>query len=199
MASSVSVRLQVRTPSKYWERCCRALVTVTSRLLYVFSAARFWGNNSPQVKHTLCLKLWTLANSNSQWRQIWSRCPQLDLKEHREAERERDPHGKVTAPVTWAGRSTFVVHHRQRRNTLLHEDAQCRVERRVCSHHRDVAERSDVELLQGLVQKRRFGHLRYLGTTRCYWWMIIDEWVRGRWAGLTKSFRNFKILLCVRM
>lgn len=41
MASRVSCLLHVSTPSKYCERCCKALVTVTSRLLYVFSAARF--------------------------------------------------------------------------------------------------------------------------------------------------------------
>lgn len=46
MVSRVSSLLHVSTPSKYWERCCKALVTVTSRLLYVFSAARFWANES---------------------------------------------------------------------------------------------------------------------------------------------------------
>lgn len=46
MASRVSCRLQVSTPSKYCERCFSALVTVKSRLLYVFSAARFYTNRS---------------------------------------------------------------------------------------------------------------------------------------------------------
>lgn len=41
MASRVSLARQVSTPSKYCERCWSALVTVMSRLLYVFSAAKF--------------------------------------------------------------------------------------------------------------------------------------------------------------
>lgn len=41
MVSRVSCRLHFITPSKYCERCFSASVTLVSRLLYVFSAARF--------------------------------------------------------------------------------------------------------------------------------------------------------------
>lgn len=41
MVSNVSSLLHFTTPSKYCERCRSACVTVISRLLYVFSAARF--------------------------------------------------------------------------------------------------------------------------------------------------------------
>lgn len=41
MVSSLSSLLHFTTPSKYCERCWSAWVTVISRLLYVFSAARF--------------------------------------------------------------------------------------------------------------------------------------------------------------
>lgn len=51
MASSFSSARQVRTPSKYWERCWSALVTVISRLLYVFSAARFFQNKNTFKKN----------------------------------------------------------------------------------------------------------------------------------------------------
>lgn len=44
MVSIVSILWHFMTPSKYWERCFRACVTVMSRLLYVFSAAKFYTN-----------------------------------------------------------------------------------------------------------------------------------------------------------
>lgn len=58
---------------------------------------------------------------------------------------------------------TIFIHHRKRGDSLIHEDAECGVERRISVNHCDVVKRPDVQLLQRLRQKRRFGDFRYLG------------------------------------
>lgn len=57
---------------------------------------------------------------------------------------------------------TIFIHHRKCRHSLIHEDAERGVERRIRVNHCDVVKRSDVQLLHRLRQKRRLGHLRYL-------------------------------------
>lgn len=63
MVSIVSILWHFTTPSKYWERCFRACVTVMSRLLYAFSAAKFY-------THTQTWKC-AIKKVNKPQRSIW--------------------------------------------------------------------------------------------------------------------------------
>lgn len=62
---------------------------------------------------------------------------------------------------------TIFIHHRKCGDSLIHEDAERGVERRISVNHCDVVKRPDVQLLQRLRQKRRFGDFRYLGEKMC--------------------------------
>lgn len=68
--------------------------------------------------------------------------------------------------VTWNCPHTFVVHDRKRRHSLLNENTQRCVERRVWADDRYVLKGSYVQLLQRLSQERRFWHLWDLQTQR---------------------------------
>lgn len=62
---------------------------------------------------------------------------------------------------------TIFIHHRECGDSLIYEDAQRGVERCISVNHCDVVKRPDVQLLQRLRQKRRFGDFRYLGEKIC--------------------------------
>lgn len=111
MVSRVSCRLHFITPSKYCERCFSASVTLVSRLLYVFSAARFCTQSRTQsdAVYDLHAVQWNLdfitkipkslspssrvagqdvheikyANERKHllWHQIWNKYPRLFLHE----------------------------------------------------------------------------------------------------------------------
>lgn len=86
---------------------------------------------------------------------------------------------------------TIFIHHRKCGDSLIHEDAERGVERRISVNHCDVVKRPDVQLLQRLRQKRRFGDFRYLGEKMCRNSVFIERKLNilscTRWVNRTFS------------
>lgn len=173
MVSIVSILWHFMTPSKYWERCLRAWVTVMSRLLYVFSAARFCtqANSCESSTQPLSLSAGPMF-FHLRWHQIWSRCPQLCL-EGRGGDGWNDrksafqaffvfgtsPNQRMNVPLTW------LIDHGQSRHSPLYKDVEGFDDGGVGVDEGNVLVRADAQLSQGLLHESWLRHLTHLDDT----------------------------------